>query len=112
MPLRTTTAFSAKQARGVYNDLLPLLKPGQCSIVLRQYPQPWHAPSTLMHEAAIAVAHLNPSKFWDFSMALFNAQDDYSEEKAKDLTIGQMRDMLANLAAKSVGLDKAAVLDQ
>lgn len=53
-------AFSAKQARGVKENLLPLLKPDQCSVILRQYPQPWHAPSTLMHEAAIAGAPLPP----------------------------------------------------
>lgn len=54
---------------------MPLLKDkdDQLSIILRQTPQPWHASSTLVHQAALAVSRLAPEKFWEFSYALFDA---------------------------------------
>lgn len=64
------------------------------------------------HTHIHTVAHIQPEKFWDYSMALFDHQNDYSEEKAKDLTLSQMRTMLADLAHQSVGVDKNAVLEE
>jgi hypothetical protein len=93
----------------------------------RQYPQPWHASSTLVHEAGIgrslaslpstahactAVAHLKPDRFWDFSHALFDEQEHYYDAPTATQTPEQLRKKLAGLANEAVGIDAADFLDQ
>lgn len=38
--------------------------------------QPWHASSTIVHEAAIAVEKIDNKKFFEFSDALFANQKE------------------------------------
>jgi len=39
-------------------------------VILRLQVQPWHSTSTLVHEAAIAVARVSPEDFWPFSLGV------------------------------------------
>lgn len=48
--------------------------PNQIQFIFRQQVQPWHATSTAVHEAALAVEKINPAKFFEFSDALFDRQ--------------------------------------
>ncbi|KAH7101104.1 hypothetical protein BKA62DRAFT_743471 [Auriculariales sp. MPI-PUGE-AT-0066] len=85
---------------------------GRVKVIVRLHPQPWHASSTWVHEAGLAVLRVAPQSFWEFSLVLFNAQDDYFDIPTNDLTPSQIREKLATLAASVIGADKkAAVLD-
>ncbi|KAJ3480586.1 hypothetical protein NLI96_g8240 [Meripilus lineatus] len=109
--------YSAKLARHIDAVLVPLLGTGgkydgKVKVIFRNQVQPWHASSTLVHEAGLAVARVAPDKFWPFSLALFNAQDDYYDIPTSDLTPKQIRAKLAELAGSVIGADKSnAVLD-
>lgn len=50
--------------------------PDKYQIIFRQQVQPWHASSTIVHEAAIAVEKLDNKKFYEFSDALFQQQKE------------------------------------
>lgn len=69
----------------------------------------WHASSTLVHEAGIAVSRLAPEKFWTFSYALFADQAQYFDEPTADEPASKTRIRLADLAVKSAGVDKYQV---
>jgi hypothetical protein len=43
-------------------------------LIFRQQVQPWHASSTIVHEAAIAVEKVDTRKFFEFSDVLFEHQ--------------------------------------
>jgi protein-disulfide isomerase len=45
--------------------------------VFRHQVQPWHPQSTMLHEAALAVAQVSPSKFFQFSKTLFEHCADF-----------------------------------
>ncbi|ANB15118.1 hypothetical protein AWJ20_2738 [Sugiyamaella lignohabitans] len=85
--------------------------PGQFQFIFRHQIQPWHPSSTLVAEAGIAVAKLAPTKFWDFSAALFKESDQYYDEAVWNETRGQTYERLADLAHHSVGLEKTKFLD-
>lgn len=73
-------------------------------VIFRQQVQPWHPSSTLVHEAALAVLKLNPSKFWDFSAALFNDQKAYFDVNVVNETRNATYKRLAKLGAESAGV--------
>lgn len=63
---------SAKFSRAIDNHIAPLISPGgkydgKIKVVFRLQVQPWHASSTLTHEAGLAVLKASPDKFWTFS---------------------------------------------
>lgn len=86
--------FSAKISLTIENVLRPLLGEngqyaGKVKIIFRNQVQPWHASSTFVHEAGLAVcrrslfaatsfadkvttqvARVAPEKFWQFSLAV------------------------------------------
>lgn len=98
----------------VANDLAPKLNsdPALASniqIIFRQQIQPWHPSSTLVHEAAVAVLRLAPSRFWDFSGALFAAQKDYFDVNVVNEPRNQTYRRLARLAADSAGVKEDEV---
>ncbi|KAL9093780.1 MAG: hypothetical protein Q9159_000082 [Coniocarpon cinnabarinum] len=78
--------------------------------VFRQQIQPWHPSSTLVHESALAVLQLAPAKFWDFSAALFKAQNEFFDvhvvNEGRNATYGR----LAKVAG-SVGVDEGKILE-
>lgn len=79
-------------------------------VIFRPHIQPWHPSSTLVHEAAIAVLKVEPTKFWEFSHALFKNQKAYFDENVVNETRNQTYARLAKLAA-SVGVDEKKVYD-
>ncbi|KAL9713041.1 hypothetical protein Ac2012v2_004282 [Leucoagaricus gongylophorus] len=99
--------FSAKFSRAIDNHIAPLISPGgkydgKIKVVFRLQVQPWHASSTLTHEAGLAVLKASPDKFWTFSRLLFDNQGDYFDEPTLDLTPRQIRDNLAALAGQVI----------
>lgn len=62
-----------------------------------------------MHEAALAVSRLAPSRFWDFSAALFAEQERYFDVSVANETRAQTYRRLAKLAANTTGLPEAEV---
>lgn len=73
-------------------------------VIFRQQVQPWHPSSILVHEAALAVMKLDPSKFWTFSEALFNDQKAYFDVSVVNETRNATYKRLAKLAVDSAGL--------
>ncbi|KAJ3553204.1 hypothetical protein NM688_g3737 [Phlebia brevispora] len=115
-PQWITSARTARRSRSrLTKSSSPLLNQqygGKVKIIFRNQVQPWHASSTLVHEAGIAVARVAPDQFWAFSLALFAKQDDFFDIPSSDLTVKQIRGKLADLAASVIGADKRdAVLD-
>lgn len=51
--------------------------PDKFQLIFRQQVQPWHASSTIVHEAAIAVEKVDNKKFFDYSDVLFEHQREY-----------------------------------
>lgn len=94
------------------------------SIVLRQVPQPWHASSTYVHEAVLAVSKVlagdssqgfsDPSVIQTFQKfflsLLIDHQKEYFDSAVADETPNQTRVRLAELAAEH-GVDKQKVMD-
>lgn len=80
-------------------------------VIFRQQVQPWHPSSTLVHEAALAVQRLNPSKFWEFSSALFSNQKDYFDVSVVNKTRNATYKRLAKLAADSAGVSADEVYE-
>ncbi|OBZ70497.1 Disulfide bond formation protein D [Grifola frondosa] len=109
--------FSAKISLAINSVLLPLFSPGgkydgKVKVIFRNQVQPWHASSTLVHEAGLAVARVAPDGFWKFSLALFKHQGDYFDIPSSSLTPVQIREKLAGLVGDTLGADKkAAFLD-
>ena len=68
--------YSAKMANKIETILKPLLGPngkyeGKVKVIVRLQVQPWHASSTLTHEAGLAVSLFNVLTLYIFS--LFNS---------------------------------------
>ena len=76
--------------------------------LFRQQIQPWHPSSTLVHEAAAAVLHLAPNKFWDYSASLFDHQKEYFDVNVVKETRNETYKRLAKLAG-GVGVDEAKI---
>jgi len=75
-------------------------------VLFRHQVQPWHPSSTLVHEAGLAVQRLAPSRFWDFSDALFKAQKDYFDVNVVNEGRNATYRRLAKLAAQSAGVSE------
>jgi protein-disulfide isomerase len=109
--------YSAKIFNTINQSLIPLISDNSAwapavELIFRQQIQPWHPSSTLMHEAALAVLQVAPSKFWDFSTALFKAQRDYFDVNVVNETRNTTYERLAKLAGSVSGVDGAKVLEK
>ncbi|GAA6009007.1 DsbA family protein [Rhodotorula paludigena] len=118
--------FSKKQLDGVREHVVPLIEKGpleqHLSVIVRQVPQPWHASSTLVHEAALGVSKTLVDagasfsdvevhdKFKQFFYRLMDGQEAYYDEPTATETPNQTRARLADLANEVVGLDRDAFL--
>ncbi|GLB34163.1 putative thioredoxin [Lyophyllum shimeji] len=85
--------------------LKPLLNPGgkyagKVKVIIRLHVQPWHASSTWTHESALAVLRASPQNFWPYSLELFKNQENYFDIPTSTQTPTQVRESLAELAAK------------
>ncbi|KAI5477037.1 thioredoxin-like fold domain protein [Pseudohyphozyma bogoriensis] len=122
--------FSAKLLTGLreHGKVIPLIESSpdvasSLQLVIRQVPQPWHASSTIVHEAALAVSksvaepgdvksYGKPeviSLFQKFFFKLMDEQKSFYDEPTSAETPNQTRERLAVLA-ESVGVDKAKFL--
>ncbi|EIN10972.1 hypothetical protein PUNSTDRAFT_65327 [Punctularia strigosozonata HHB-11173 SS5] len=104
--------FSAKISRVIDGVLKPLFEiggkyDGKVKVIFRPQVQPWHATSTFVHEAGLAVARVSPHNFWPFSLALFKRQEEYFDIPASTLTPLQIREKLAALASEVIGSSAA-----
>ncbi|KIY52623.1 hypothetical protein FISHEDRAFT_55820 [Fistulina hepatica ATCC 64428] len=105
--------FSAKMALSIENVLMPLFGPGglyegKVKIIVRPQVQPWHASSTLVHEAALAVVRAAPQQYWHYSLKLFEHQKQFFDIPSATKTPLQIREELVELAkgivpANSIG---------
>ncbi|KAI8982390.1 thioredoxin-like protein [Mycotypha africana] len=105
--------FSAKMYKKIREDVWPYIEQNHSDkfqLIFRQQVQPWHASSTTVHEAALAVEKIDSRKFFDFSDALFAVQKDYFDEAVESKTRRQVIQSLANLAEK-VGVSGEKVLE-
>ncbi|ESA43909.1 hypothetical protein NCU02547 [Neurospora crassa OR74A] len=104
--------FSAKIYNTLYTTLLPSLRSEHADLgskvqfIFRHQIQPWHPSSTLTHEAGLAVQRLAPTKFWDFSAALFKDQKAYFDVSLVNETRNETYKRLAKLASQSAGVDE------
>ncbi|QRV93829.1 thioredoxin [Ceratobasidium sp. AG-Ba] len=107
--------FSAKI---FFNAIDPILKPTfsdsgkyarKVRIILRLQPQPWHACSAFLHEAALAVGRVAPTHFWEYVAILFKNQEAFFNVPTSSLTPLQVREKLVALAP--AGVDKSKVQD-
>lgn len=64
----------------------------------------------MTHEAGLAVERVDPSKFWDFSMALFANQTQYYDSSTATESRLNMYERLAKLAQDSTGVSATEVL--
>ncbi|GAA6018265.1 hypothetical protein JCM11491_005130 [Sporobolomyces phaffii] len=120
--------FSRKQLTGVRKALVPLIENNpevrkHLSIVIAQVPQPWHAASTLVHEAALGVSKTlvdTGKSFGDaevvqnwqkYFFELMDKQEEYFDEPTAEESPAATRARLADLAAATIpGLDRSAFL--
>ncbi|KAK0730335.1 hypothetical protein B0H67DRAFT_605335 [Lasiosphaeris hirsuta] len=108
--------YSAKLFNTLHTQLLPALtaRPGAplqapLQILFRHQIQPWHPTSTLTHEAGLAVLRLAPTRFYDFSAALFKAQRDFFDVNVVNEPRNATYRRLAKIAAESAGVDEDEV---
>ena len=97
----------------LYTSVFPLVKKKYSSkvqFILRQQIQPWHPSSTLVHEAAAAVLRISPSKFYDYSAALFEHQKEYFDISVVNEPRNETYRRLAKLAG-AIGVDESNVLE-
>ncbi|KAJ3097705.1 hypothetical protein HDU97_004589 [Phlyctochytrium planicorne] len=109
-----TCPYSKKSFNRVVKEVIPYAEatyPGKFSFLFRHQIQPWHPQSTLLHEVAIAVHKLRPEKFIPFAAALFEASEQYYDDKTYEKSRLEIYGELAQLAEASVGVPAADVLN-
>jgi len=93
--------FSRKSGQAVETILKPLLETpqyaGKVKIIMRPHPQPWHSSSTLVHEAALAVAKVAPGSFWKYTLELLKEQEQFYDIPAATMTAAQAREKAAEI---------------
>jgi predicted DsbA family dithiol-disulfide isomerase len=60
--------------------------------------QPWHPSSSLVHEAALAVKRLDPSRFMDYCEILFDNQQTFFDKNTYELCRTEIYKKLVDLA--------------
>ena len=104
--------FSKKLFTTVYALMPSLAGGGKVDLLLQCVPQPWHAQSAYMHEAALAVKSIDESKFFVACEALFAAQEAFFDAPTADKSANQIKAELAEVVSKATDLDTAAVIEQ
>mmetsp|Transcript_76963 Transcript_76963/g.220448 ORF Transcript_76963/g.220448 Transcript_76963/m.220448 type:complete len:309 (+) Transcript_76963:60-986(+) len=103
--------FSAKLFKTVSTLVAPQYE-GKVTFVVHSVAQPWHAQSSYMHEASLAVLDVaGADKFWEFSGEVFAQQSRFFDDMVYDKTRNDIYKELAEIAA-SVGVDSASVLER
>ncbi|CAO3684549.1 unnamed protein product [Rhizopus stolonifer] len=105
--------FSAKIYKKIRQQIWPYIQeeyPEKVKFIFRQQVQPWHAPSTIVHEAALAVEKINNKKFYEFSDVLFEHQKEYFDEALESKSRRETAHDLAKLA-ETVGIPSDKFLE-
>ena len=79
-PLDFCCPFSKRLFERVVKEVMPLYEskaPGQISFLHYNQVQPWHAQSSYMHEAALAVEMVDPALYTQFALDLFENQAQF-----------------------------------
>ncbi|KAL4780044.1 hypothetical protein BJX76DRAFT_339222 [Aspergillus varians] len=104
--------FSAKLFKTFYTAARPIIierYQSRLQVIFRQHIQPWHPSSTLTHEAGAAILKIAPDKFWAFSVALFEHQQEFFDVNVVNETRNQTYERLAKIG-ESVGINKHEIL--
>jgi len=115
LDLDYTCPFSKKLFLQFYTNVVPVIEQkfaGKVQAIFRHQVQPWHPSSTLVHEAALAVGLLAPEKFWDYSKAVFDTQEQYFDESVVNETRNETYKRLSDLAASAVGIPSDQIFSQ
>ncbi|ORE02641.1 hypothetical protein BCV72DRAFT_338588 [Rhizopus microsporus var. microsporus] len=105
--------FSAKLYKKIREQVWPYIEqtyPNKVKLIFRHQVQPWHAASTAVHEAALAVEKLYDNKFFPFSDVLFLRQKEFFDESLETKSRKQIIEELAQIA-ETVGVPSDKVLD-
>ncbi|KAI8332573.1 thioredoxin-like protein [Chlamydoabsidia padenii] len=105
--------FSAKMYKALRTQVLPWLEknhPNQVQFIFRHQVQPWHASSTLVHEASLVVEKHSHDDFLTFSDQLFEHQRDYFDEAVENKTRRQLVEQVADLIVQSTGVNDKQVI--
>lgn len=72
------------------------------SILIRVYPQPWHATSSIVCEAAVGfgLTHPDPKLWFAYFLRLMEEQEKWFDRPSADKTPQQIRDELAVVAGE------------
>jgi len=106
--LDLTCPFSRKMFYAVHDDISDGGKlEGKAKFILQNVIQPWHAQSTVLHEAALAVKRLDASQCIPFCKALYDNYDSFTSSAVREETRGQTVERLVALAEKECGVSSA-----
>eukprot|EP00434_Breviolum_minutum_P017198 symbB.v1.2.015183.t1/scaffold1044.1/size142232/4 len=90
--------FSKRMLHTVAGDVAASYE-GKVNFIFHTVVQPWHAQSSYMHEASLAVLKLHgPEAFWKYVVALSEHQENYFDDKTFDKSRQQIYRDLAILA--------------
>ena len=96
--------FSKRMFNTIVEELIPMLNDKELihriCFIWQSVPQPWHAQSCLMHEAIIAAYLTNKHKIVDYLQSLYYQQDNFFDEKTKDLSRVELYARLANIGVQ------------
>ncbi|KAF6002663.1 hypothetical protein F1559_001269 [Cyanidiococcus yangmingshanensis] len=95
--------YSKKAFLTLWQQVLPLYKAEhRVQFSFGLVPQPWHAQTCYVHEAALAVRQLSGDEgFWKASAVLFDHQSDWVDENVLDKTRRQVYEELATCLEKA-----------
>lgn len=92
--------YSAKLFKNWYRDIIKTDKGGDYNFIFRNYIQPWHPSSSMVHEASFAYAALNPSKFWEFSLELFEKIEEFYDTASAGISRNALYERIYDVVIK------------
>mmetsp|Transcript_8107 Transcript_8107/g.23861 ORF Transcript_8107/g.23861 Transcript_8107/m.23861 type:complete len:203 (-) Transcript_8107:236-844(-) len=108
--LDLTCPFSRKMFTTIHDGLKGgTLGGGKAKFVFQNVVQPWHAQSTIVHEAALAVKRVAPEKFVGFCRAVYDSFDAFTSTSVQPETREQTGNRLAALAESACGVPASDV---
>jgi hypothetical protein len=106
--------YSKKAFLTLWQEVLPHYRADlRVQFAFGLVPQPWHAQTCYMHEAALAARQVSgDAGFWKASAALFAQQEDWVDEKVLDKTRRQVYEELAQCLAKAGVVSSASLITE
>lgn len=105
--------FSKKLFETVANNVAPHYE-GTVSFVVHSVVQPWHAQSSYMHEASLAVLDMSgPAAFWKFLRHVFARQEEFFDDAVYEMSRRDIYALLADVAhAAEIVAEPSALLSR